>query len=112
MLVRGPCIRKAVRNRSFTCVKCRAVGLSFGSPCDRHILITVAGESACTLPGPAQNHQQEDLGLLTTGRRPAGKKMQAPVFLSSEASQICFSAAEEQGCGDLGHVISEGISFS
>jgi len=109
--VKGPCIRRAARCRSFTYVKYRAVALSFGSPCDHHILITVAGERACTLPVPSRITRKKTWICWPAGRRPAGEKDAGSCLPECETSDICLSAAEEQGHGNPGHVIWGGTPF-
>ena len=58
-------------------MKCRAVALSFESPCDHEIPITVVGECYDNARARAESPV---LGLLATGRRPAGKQIQVPVL--------------------------------
>jgi len=87
MLVKGPCIRRAARCRSFTYVKYRAVALPFGSPCDHHTLITVAGEHAITMPVPSRITRKKTRICWQRGEGQQGKKMQAPVFPSARQAK-------------------------
>jgi len=68
--------------------------------------VSVLSQCLCQAESPARKPGSAD----QRGEGQQGKKMQAPALLQ-QTSDICLSAAEEQGHGNPGHLISGGTPF-